>query len=234
MYPPKKKCRKVLIWLSFAVAAQVMFSLLLRGEFNLAPIRRSRTAEITTQRTKARLKLQIKDFDHTKVNYDLISRGKQESLNFMKSGEIKENKRIIVDSPLSGTDIQNPLRGLRRNGFANMSTSLARREDGELKEAVLSDHTAMKNSKEAFEVNRGGKKGANTKELSKVLNKVFISVKTTGAFHESRVTILLHTWFQGAKDQVRSCRKLMSRFCIFKLLMNVNLVSSFLSCCKYL
>lgn len=39
------------------------------------------------------------------------------------------------------------------------------------------------------------------------LDDVFLSVKTTAAYHKARLPVILKTWFQLAKKQVSFCSK---------------------------
>lgn len=200
MNVPRRKCIKVLIWICFAIAAQVLFSLLLQVEFNLAPI------DSNTMRTansiKSRLRPQSQD-DNVKQmgeNLKFITGAKLADAFLGDKLDFQEN--IISKStqrPMLGRNFRNPLHLIRRNNEQiSLSSELITQEEVGHKSAYDYDTRAKENITDheikAEDVGR--------KQLTE-LRDIFISVKTTGDFHRTRVTILQQTWFQNAPDQVR-------------------------------
>ncbi|KAL9956931.1 hypothetical protein ACROYT_G038493 [Oculina patagonica] len=194
MFPPRRKCRKLLVWIALAVVAQVMFSLFLHGEFNFAPVRRARTTK-TNDRIKSRLRLQSQD----EGNHKFIARskleharGKDDSIDYERNVVINEIKS--TDLPrTSGRNLQN----IRRNQSINLSAGIIGPK-GVKGKAIFNDQSVRKKIPKinfGHEFRTENRRGSNFTELE----DVFISVKTTGEYHEPRVTILLDTWFQNAR-----------------------------------
>lgn len=203
MYLPRRKCRKLLVWIGLAVVAQVMFSLFLHGEFNFAPVRRAKNTK-RIDAIKSHLGLQSQDVDQMLENHKFIARaklehahGRDDSIDYEETLVINEIKSTDLPRK-SGRNLQNPLRVIRRNQSINLSTGIIGRSEVKGK-ATFDDKTATKKSNIGHEFRTENLRGSHSTELE----DVFISVKTTGDYHESRVTILIDTWFQNAKNQVR-------------------------------
>lgn len=203
MFPPRRKCRKLLVWIALAVVAQVMFSLFLHGEFNFAPVRRARTTK-TIDRIKSRLRLQSQDAEG---NHKFIARskleharGKDDSIDYERNVVINEIKS--TDLPrTSGRNLQN----IRRNQSIKLSAGIIGPK-GVKGKAIFNDQSVRKKINFGHEIRTENRRGSNYTELE----DVFISVKTTGDYHEPRVTVLLDTWFQNARRQVSSKTKVVS------------------------
>ena len=201
MYPPRRKCRKLLVWIGLAVVAQILFSLFLHGEFNFAPVRRARATK-KLDRIKSRLRLQSQDIDQMEGNHKFIARAKlehaRESVDYEENLVISDLKS--TDLPrMPGRNLHNPLRVIGRNQAINLSAGII--EPKGLKgKAIFYDRSAKKqtNSAHEFRTENRGRSNDTT------LEDLFISVKTTGDYHVLRVSILLDTWFQNARKQVRS------------------------------
>lgn len=199
MFPPRRKCRKLLVWIGLAVVAQVMFSLFLHGEFNFAPVRRARTTK-TVDRIKSHLRLQSQD----EGNHKFIARakleharGKDDSIDYERNLVINEIKS--TDLPLtSGRNLQNAVRVIKRNQSIKLSTGIIGRQ-GVKGKAIFNDQPVRMKTNFGHQFRTENRRGSNNTELE----DVFISVKTTGVYHETRVAVLLGTWFQNARKQVR-------------------------------
>lgn len=207
MYPPRRKCRKLLVWIGLAVVAQVLFSLLLHGEFNFAPVRRARNTK-KLDRIKSRLRLQSQDVDQMEGNHKFIARakleharGKDESIDYEENLVISEIKS--TDLPrMPGRNLHNPLRVISRNQAINLSAGIIGRK-GLKGKAIFDDRSAKKKTNFSHEFRTENRRRSNNTKLE----DLFISVKTTGDYHVPRVSILLDTWFQNARKQVRSTCK---------------------------
>lgn len=201
MYPPRRKCRKVFVWICFAVVAQIIFSLFLHGEFNLAPIRRNRTTKKVANGIKSRLRLQSQDVEQMEENLKFIARAKLDDARGNDDG-VDYRGRFVIKStafPLFRKNLQNPLQVIRRNNHAvNLSARMITQEVGK-HESVYHNQTRAKENNIGHEFRTEYREGTRITELK----DIFISVKTTGDFHETRVTVLQYTWFQNARDQVR-------------------------------
>lgn len=201
MYPPRRKCRKVFVWICFAVVAQIIFSLFLHGEFNLAPIRRNRTTKKVANGIKSRLRLQSQDVEQMEENLKFIARTKLDDARGNDDG-VDYRGRFVIKStafPLFRKNLQNPLQVIRRNNHAvNLSARMITQEVGK-HESVYHNQTRAKENNIGHEFRTEYREGTRITELK----DIFISVKTTGDFHETRVTVLQYTWFQNARDQVR-------------------------------
>lgn len=204
MYPPRRKCRKLLIWIGLAIVAQVLFSLFLHGEFNFAPVRRARTAK-KLERIKSRLRLQSQDIDQMEGNHKFIARakleharGKDESIDYEENLMMSELKS--TDLPrMPGRNLHNPLRVIGRNQDINLSAGIIGQK--ELKgKTTFYDRSAKMETNLSHEFRTENRRRSN----DTTLEDLFISVKTTGDYHVPRVSILLDTWFQTARKQVRS------------------------------
>ena len=205
MYPPRRKCRKLLVWIGLAVVAQVLFSLFLHVEFNFAPVRRSRTTKKLDMMIslKSRLQLQSQDFDQTEGNHKFVARakleharGKDESIDYEENVVISELKS--TDLPrMPGRNMHNPLRVIGRNQDINLSAGIIGRKSLKGK-AIFDVQSAKKQTKLSHEFRTENRIRSNITTLE----DLFISVKTTGDYHVPRVSILLDTWFQNARKQV--------------------------------
>lgn len=202
MYLPRRKCRKLLVWIGLAVVAQVLFSLFLHGEFNFAPVRRARITK-KLDRIKSRLRLQSQDVDQMEGNHKFIARakleharGKDESMDYGENLVISEIKSTDVPR-MTGRNLHNPRRVISPNQAINLSAGIIGR-NGLKGKALFDDRSAKKKTSREFRT-ENDKRSNNT-----TLEDLFISVKTTGHYHASRVSILVDTWFQNAWKQVRS------------------------------
>ena len=206
MYPPRRKCRKLLVWIGLAVVAQVLFSLFLHGEFNFAPVRRTRITE-KLDRIKSRFRLQSQDVDQMEGNHKFIARakleharGKDESIDYEENLVISELKS--TDLPrMPGRNLHNPLRVIGRNQAINLSAGIIERK-GLKGKAIFDDRSAKKQT----DLSRDFRTQNRRRSINTTLEDLFISVKTTGDYHVPRVSILLDTWFQNARKQVRLCK----------------------------
>ena len=204
MYCVRRKYRKVLVWICLVAVGQAIFSMFLYEEFNFAPIRHGWTTKTFANEIKTRLRLQSQDVEHTEENLKFIarakldhSRKKEESVDFKRSVLIKSasfqlsgNRKKLHHSPGE----------IRRSNQDNDLS--ARISDQERRGHKLSHHDL----KHANENNAGHEFRTESSERTKntEIKDVFISVKTTGEFHKTRVQILLDTWIQNAKNQVKS------------------------------
>ena len=204
MYCVRRKYRKVLVWICLVAVGQAIFSMFLYEEFNFAPIRHGWTTKTFANVIKTRLRLQSQDVEHTEENLKFIarakldhSRKKEESVDFKRSVLIKSasfqlsgNRKKLHHSPGE----------IRRSNQDNDLS--ARISDQERRGHKLSHHDL----KHANENNAGHEFRTEGPERTKntEIKDVFISVKTTGEFHKTRVQILLDTWIQNAKNQVKS------------------------------
>lgn len=202
MYCVRRKYRKVLVWICLVAVGQAIFSMFLYEEFNFAPIRHGWTTKTFANEIKTRLRLQSQDVEHTEENLKFIarakldhSRKKEESVDFKRSILIKSasfqlsgNRKKLHHSPGE----------IRRSNQDNDLS--ARISDQERRGHKLSHHDL----KHANENNAGHEFRTESSERTKntEIKDVFISVKTTGEFHKTRVQILLDTWIQNAKNQV--------------------------------
>lgn len=200
MYCARRKYRKVLVWICLVAVGQAIFSMFLYEEFNFAPIRHGWTTKTFANEIKTRLRLQSQDVEHTEANLKFIarakldhSRKKEESMDFKRSVLIKS-----ASFQLSGNREKHhySLGEIRRS---NQGDDLSVRiSDQERRGHKLSHHDL----KYANEKNAGHEFRTETNNTE--IKDVFISVKTTGEFHKTRVQILLDTWVQNAKNQVKS------------------------------
>lgn len=203
MYLPRRKCRKLLVWIGLAVVAQVLFSLFLHGEFNFAPVRRARTTK-KLDRIKSRLRPQSQDIDQMEGNHKFIARakleharGKDESIDYEENLIMSELKS--TDLPrMPGRNLHNPLRVIGRNQTINLSAGIIGPK-GLKGKARFYDQSAKKQTNLSHEFRTENRRRSN----DTTLEDLFISVKTTGDYHVPRVSILLDTWFQTARKQVR-------------------------------
>ena len=201
MFPPRRKCRKLLVWIGLAVVAQVMFSLFLHGEFNFAPIRHART----TKRMNRILRLQSQDGDQLEESHKFIARSKLEHARGKDDGTDYDETVVVneiksTDIPrISGRNLQNPLRVIRRNQSINLSTRISGRQEVKSR-GIFDDQSPREKANFHHEFRTENHRRSHS---STELEDVFISVKTTGDYHEPRVSILLNTWFQNARKQVR-------------------------------
>jgi len=203
MYPPRRKCRKLVVWIGLAVVAQVLFSLFLHGEFNFAPVRRARTTKKLDRIIKSRLWLQSQDVDQMEGNHKFIARAKLEHARG-KDGSIDYEENLVIselkstDLPrMPGRNLHNPLRVIGRNQAINLSTGIIGRK-GLKGKAIFDDRSAKKQTNLSHEFRTENRRRSN----NTTLEDLFISVKTTGDYHVPRVSILLDTWFQNARKQV--------------------------------
>lgn len=208
MYPPRRKCRKLVVWIGLAVVAQVLFSLFLHGEFNFAPVRRARTTKKLDRIIKSRLWLQSQDVDQMEGNHKFIARAKLEHARG-KDGSIDYEENLVIselkstDLPrMPGRNLHNPLRVIGRNQAINLSTGIIGRK-GLKGKAIFDDRSAKKQTNLSHEFRTENRRRSNNSTLEDLL----ISVKTTGDYHVPRVSILLDTWFQNARKQVRAVCK---------------------------
>lgn len=208
MFPPRRKCRKLLVWIALAVVAQVMFSLFLHGEFNFAPVRRART---TKPKGVDRINLQPGLQSQDLGNHKFIARakleharGQDDSIDFERNLVINKIKSTDLPRP-SGRNLRNPLRVIRRNQSIKLSAGIIGRQ-GVKGKVIFNDQAVEKKTNFGHEFRTENRRGSNSTELE----DVFISVKTTGDYHDSRVKILVDTWFQNARKQVRLNTEVMS------------------------
>lgn len=208
MYIPRRKCRKVFVWICLAVVAQVIFSLFLHGEFNFTPIS-ERTTKRTANRIKSRLRLRLQsqDVDQMEENLKFIARAKLDHARGKNDGVDYKASFVIKSTalPLPAKNLQNPQQVIRRNNQdINLSARLIAQEGA--KHSSLYQPRANQNNTD-HEFRTEDRKETNNTELE----DIFISVKTTGEYHDTRVTTLQQTWFQNARDQVRRLRFSMER-----------------------
>ena len=235
MYCARRKYRKVLVWICLVAVGQAIFSMFLYEEFNFAPIRHGWTTRTFANEIKTRLRLQSQDVEHTEENLKFIarakldhSRKKEESVDFKRSVLIKS-----AAFQLSGNlkKLHHSPGEIRRSNQDNDLS--ARISDQERRGHKLSHHDL----KHANENNAGHEFRTESPERTKntEIKDVFISVKTTGEFHKTRVQILLDTWIQNAKNQVKSLSVFEDhsfRLAVKNFLMPV-LKSAFLPHCQY-
>lgn len=203
MFPPRRKCRKLLVWVALAVVAQVMLAFFLHGEFNFAPIEQTRTRKRNTK-IRSRLRLQSQGGHQLEEINMFIARsklehahGKDEGTDYAETLLIKEIKS--TDFPrMSGRNLYNPLRVNKRNQSINLSTTISGRQVVKGKE-IFVDQSVRK--KTTFDHELRAEDLRQSRNLTE-LDDVFISIKTTSDYHEARVTLLVDTWFQNAKKQV--------------------------------
>jgi len=202
MNVPRRKCIKLLIWICFAIAAQVLFSLLLQVEFNLAPIDSStmRTANSIKSRLRPQSQNDMYNVKQMGENVKFITGAKLadaflgDKLDFQESIITKSTQRSMP-----GRNFRNPLHLIRRNNEQiSLSSELITQEEVGHKSAYDYDTRAKENITD-HEITT---EDVGRKQLTE-LRDIFISVKTTGDFHRTRVTTLQQTWFQNAPDQVR-------------------------------
>ena len=238
MYCTRRKYRKVLVWICLVAVGQAIFSMFLYEEFNFAPIRHGWTTKTFANEIKTRLRLQSQDVEHTEENLKFIarakldhSREKEESVDFKRSVLIKSasfqlagNRKKLHHSPGQ----------IRRSNQDN--DLLARISDQERRGHKLSHH----DPKHANENNAGHEFRTESPERTKntEIKNVFISVKTTGEFHKTRVQILLDTWIQNAKNQVKSSSVFEDHsfglaYFLFKNFLMPELKSAFPRSCQY-
>lgn len=200
MNVPRRKCIKLLIWICFAIAAQVLFSLLLQVEFNLAPIDSStmRTANSIKSRLRPQSQNDMYNVNQMGENVKFITGAKLadaflgDKLDFQESIITKSTQR-----PMPGRNFRNPLHLIRRNNEQiSLSSELITQEEVGHKSAYDYDTRAKENITD-HEITT---EDVRRKQLTE-LRDIFISVKTTGDFHRTRVTTLQQTWFQNAPDQ---------------------------------
>lgn len=200
MNVPRRKCIKLLIWICFAIAAQVLFSLLLQVEFNLAPIDSStmRTANSIKSRLRPQSQNDMYNVNQMGENENFITGAKLadaflgDKLDFQESIITKSTQR-----PMPGRNFRNPLHLIRRNNEQiSLSSELITQEEVGHKSAYDYDTRAKENITD-HEITT---EDVRRKQLTE-LRDIFISVKTTGDFHRTRVTTLQQTWFQNAPDQ---------------------------------
>ena len=207
MYLPRRKCRKLLVWIGLAVVAQVLFSLFLHGEFNFAPVRRARITK-KLDRIKSRLRLQSQDVDQMEGNHKFIARakleharGKDESMDYGENLVISEIKSTDVPR-MTGRNLHNPRHVISPNQVVNLSAGIIGR-NGLKGKALFDDRSAKKKTNLSREFRTENRR----RSKNTTLEDLFISVKTTGDYHVPRVSILVDTWFQIARNQVRSVCK---------------------------
>jgi len=200
MNVPRRKCIKLLIWICFAIAAQVLFSLLLQVEFNLAPIDSStmRTANSIKSRLRPQSQNDMYNVKQMGENVKFITGAKLadaflgDKLDFQESIITKSTQRSMP-----GRNFRNPLHLIRRNNEQiSLSSELITQEEVGHKSAYDYDTRAKENITD-HEITT---EDVGRKQLTE-LRDIFISVKTTGDFHRTRVTTLQQTWFQNAPDQ---------------------------------
>lgn len=198
MYVPRRKCFKLLTWISFAIAAQVIFSLLLHVEFNLAPIDHDSATMRGANRitSRERLQSQNKNVEHVQMEENLKfiaigrvklddARGKGSSIDY-KGNVIMKSTKL----PMTGRNFRNPLQLIGRNNESiSLSSAVITQEEGGHKSAY---------SPVGHEITKDYVLETEFTELK----DIFISVKTTGDFHRTRVETLQQTWFQNAPDQI--------------------------------
>ena len=199
MYCARRKYRTVLVWICLVAVGQAIFSIFLYEEFNFAPIRHGWTTKTFANEIKTRLRLQS-HVEHTEGNLKFIarakldhSRKKEESMDFKRSVLIKS-----ASFQLSGNrkKLHNSLGEIRRS---NQDNDLSERISDQERRGHKLSHPDLKHANE----NNAGHE-FRTETNSTEIKDVFISVKTTGEFHKTRVQILLDTWVQNAKNQVKS------------------------------
>lgn len=201
MYVPRRKCIKVLSWISFAIAAQVLFSLLLQVEFNLAPIDSNTMRTANSIKSRLRPQSQNENVKQMGENVKFITGAKLAGA-FSKGDKVDFKEDITTKSTqrlMPGKNFRNPLQLIRRNNeHISLSSELITQEEVGHKAAYDYDTRAKENTT-GHEIR--------TEEVWRKqfteLRDIFISVKTTGDFHRTRVTTLQQTWFQNAPDQVR-------------------------------
>lgn len=202
MYLPRRKCRKVFAWICLAVAAQVIFSLFLHVEFNFAPIRRDSATKMVADRIiKSRLRLQSQDVEQMDENLKFIGRAKVD--NALGKGDgVNYVRNLVMKStafPVTRKNLRNSLEVTKRiNQPISLSTTIIIAQDGAERKSVYHGLARAKQNNIGHEIRTENGEGAESTELE----DIFISVKTTGEYHSSRLATLQHTWFQNARDQV--------------------------------
>lgn len=178
----------------------MLFSLLLQVEFNLAPIDSStmRTANSIKSRLRPQSQNDIYNVNQMGENVKFITGAKLadaflgDKLDFQESIITKSTQR-----PMPGRNFRNPLHLIRRNNEQiSLSSELITQEEVGHKSAYDYDTRAKENITD-HEITT---EDVRRKQLTE-LRDIFISVKTTGDFHRTRVTTLQQTWFQNAPDQ---------------------------------
>lgn len=203
MYLPRRKCKKVFLWIFLAVVAQVIFSLFLHVEFNFALIRHDSSTNTRLNRIKSRLRLQSsQDVEQMGEAFKSVAGEKLDvarandgvSLNYKGSFMIKSTA-----FPVTRKNLRNPVQvNSRHNQSITLSAGMITQEGAEHK-SVYHGQTRAKENNVGHEIRQENGKDMDVTELK----DIFISVKTTGDYHSTRVTVLQHTWFQTARDQVR-------------------------------
>ena len=201
MYLPRRKCRKVFAWICMAVAAQVIFSLFLHVEFNFAPIRRDSATKMVANRIKSRLRLQSQDVEQMDENVKFIGRAKVDN-TLGKGDGVNYIANFVMKStafPVTRKNLRNSLEVIKRiNQPISLSTRIIA-QDGAERKSVYHGQARAKQNNIGHEMRTENGHRAESTELG----DIFISVKTTGEYHSSRLATLQHTWFQNARDQVR-------------------------------
>lgn len=178
----------------------MLFSLLLQVEFNLAPIDSStmRTANSIKSRLRPQSQNDMYNVNQMGENVKFITGAKLadaflgDKLDFQESIITKSTQR-----PMPGRNFRNPLHLIRRNNEQiSLSSELITQEEVGHKSAYDYDTRAKENITD-HEITT---EDVRRKQLTE-LRDIFISVKTTGDFHRTRVTTLQQTWFQNAPDQ---------------------------------
>lgn len=143
-----------------------------------------------------RLRLQSQDVDHMGEKLKFIARAKLDHTHGKEDG--LDYKRNLVTKSIaflpSGKSPQNSPHDIRQNDQdINLSARIIEQEGAEHKSVY---HGNENNVDHEFRTEN--REGTNSTEIE----DVFISIKTTGVFHETRLKILLDTWIPNSKDQV--------------------------------
>ena len=202
MYLPRRKCRKVFLWICLAVVGQVIVSLFLHVEFNFAPIRHDSSTNTRLNRIKSRLRLQSsQDVEQMGEAFKLVAGEKLDVARANDGVSLYYKGSFMTKStefPVTRKNLRNPVQGIiGHNQSISLSAGLIAQEGVEHK-SVYHGQTRAKENNVGHEIRQENGEEMDVTELK----DIFISVKTTGDYHNTRVTVLQHTWFQNARDQV--------------------------------
>lgn len=202
MYLPRRKCRKVFLWIFLAVVGQVIVSLFLHVEFNFAPIRHDSSTNARLNRIKSRLRLQSsQDVEQMGEAFKLVAGEKLDVARTNDGVSLYYKGSFMTKStefPVTRKNLRNPVQVIiGYNQSISLSAGLITQEGAKHKSGYHGQTRAKENNV-GHEIRQENGEEMDVTELK----DIFISVKTTGDYHSTRVTVLQHTWFQNARDQV--------------------------------
>ena len=202
MYLRRRKCRKLFLWICFAVVGQVILSLFLYEEFNFAPIRRDSSTNTRLNRIKSRLRLQSQDVEQMGENFKFVAGEKMDDARAKDGVSLYHKGSFMIKSTAFPGTRKNPRNSVKviSRDYQPISLSAGMiTQEGAKHKSVYHDQTRAKQNNVGHEIRQENGEGMDVTELK----DIFISIKTTGDYHRTRVTVLQHTWFQNAEDQVR-------------------------------